>query len=155
MMALSPLAAEERACLQSFLPGGMLHGFARRLEQRLLASLGVQANAVVSPLRDGGDTGGDEPVIRIAPELADAWLALRLGGKPSGVSMPGDERLAVPFKTLIRRTLAESAVNAGKEEWPQAMRLELFLGGRQGTVEIFWNGARALEWARRAIREKT
>lgn len=155
MMVLPPLAAEERACLQSRPTDSVLQGFALRLEQRLLASLGVRASANISPLQDGRDAGEDEPAIRIAPELAGAWLALRLGGKPSGASPTGDARLAAPFKALIRRTLAESAVNAGASEWPQAMRLELSMGGRQGTVEIFWNGARALEWARRAIREKT
>lgn len=154
-MQLPALDAEERAYLQSLLPNSALHAFARRLEQRLLVSLGVPASVSASPSDGGQEKASDgEPAIRIAPELAAAWLALRLGGRTGeGALPPKDAMLVAPFKALIRRVLAESAVNAGVADWPQAMRLRLSMGGQQGTVEIVWNSVCSLAWAQRTIRE--
>lgn len=156
MMQLPALDAEERAYLLSLLPDSALQAFARRLEQRLLASLGMPASVSISPAGGGQDKPiEDEPVIMIAPELAAAWLNLRLGGRTgTGAAPLKDAGLVAPFRALIRRTLAETAVNAGVFDWPQAMRLDLSMDGQQGTVEIVWNSARAQSWAQRAIRGK-
>lgn len=155
MMQLPALDAEERAYLQSLLPDSALRAFARRLEQRLLASLGVAVSASIMPIHDRKQAVADEPAIAIAPELAAAWLNLRLGGGTVTGALPlKDATLAAPLKALIRRALAESAVNAGEAVWPQAMRLHLSMGGQRGEVEISWNSVLALDWARRAIREK-
>lgn len=156
MMQLPALDAEEKAFLLSLLPDSALQAFARRLEQRLLASLGMPAGVSISPAEAGQDPlVADEPVISIAPALAAAWLGLRLGGrKGTGAPPLKDAGLAAPFKALIRRALAESVVNAGAFDWPQAMRLYLSMGGQQGTVEIVWDSTRASGWAQRAIREK-
>lgn len=59
------------------------------------------------------------------------------------------------MRRLIRRTLAESVVNAGEPVWPDVLRLRLVLGGREGMIEIVWNGAAAMRWASRTLREKT
>ncbi len=154
-MRLPALDPRERIWLQARLPGSTLPAFARRLQQRLIASLGVPVGICELP---GGEAQGaaapDEPVIAVQPELAAAWLALRLGGK-AGAGLPlRDGALAAPLRALIRRTLAEAVINSGETAWPQAMRLSVAMGGQQGIVEIFWNGAHALAWARRAMREK-
>lgn len=156
MMRLPALDARERACLQAPQSDAAAQAFAGRLRQRLVASLGVPAS--VSAAECGGldeFDGGAEPAIAIAPELAEAWLVLRLGGRPDAArAVRMDEQLIRPFKAAIRRALAESVVNAGAAGWPQMMRLDVALGGRQGRVEIFWDGAHAGEWSRRTIREK-
>lgn len=158
MMRLPALDPRERAYLQALQPSTPVRAFANRLRQRLLASLRAAVEVGEAPcdsLRDQAIHAGNEPVILIEAELAAAWLALRLGGKTG--SMGGlikDDTLVAPFRTLIRRTLAESVVNAGKADWPQAMRLRIALGGRTGSVDIFWNSAHALAWAHRTIREK-
>lgn len=155
MMHLPALDAEERAYLLSLLPDSALQAFARRLEQRLLVNLGALASISVLPVGDRKPADADEPSIRIAPELAAAWLNLRLGGRAGPAAKPmKDASLAAPLMALIRRVLAESAVNAGEVDWPQAMRLYISIDGQRGEVEISWDSAHARDWARRAIREK-
>ncbi len=155
-MQLPALDPQERAWLQALLPNGAARSFASRLRQRLLASLGVPVSVSESPgVEAQGAPAGNEPMIAIEPELAAAWLALRLGGRPGtgGLALK-DDTLAMPFKALIHRALAEAVVNSGEAAWPQAMRFSVAMGGRQGMVEIFWNGAHAMAWARRTVREK-
>ena len=155
-MQLPALEPHERAYLQALQPNGSMQAFASRLRQRLVAALGVQASVSVSA---GGAMPGmptdDEPLITIEPELAAAWLALRLGGKVGMAGLPlKDITLAEPFKTLVRRALAESVINTGPATWPQVMRLHVAIGGQQGAVEVCWNSECAMTWAHRAIREK-
>ncbi len=155
MMRLPALDPRERACLQALQPGTPLRAFAHRLQQRLIASLAVPVDVREIPCEPAGKPAGDEPVIIIEPQIAAAWLALRLGGKPAASDGPiRDEALVAPFKRLVRRTLAESALNAGEAVWPQAMRLRIGMGGRQGPIDISWSGAQVADWARRVIREK-
>lgn len=156
MMQLPALSAEERACLQSGLAGNALTALAERLRRHLMVSLGGAVAVGEWPGAFAQDlAGGDEPVIRIDPGLAAAWLAMRLGGKPGSAGMPiKDDAPIEPFRRLIRRALAETVINLGAAAWPQAMRLSVAIGPQAGSVEIFWNSARAVSWARRAIREK-
>lgn len=154
-MQLPALAPEERACLRALQPGAPVHVFARRLQQRLLAALGVRVSVRGALCDEVRTTPGEEPVIVVDAELASAWLDLRMGGKAPGARLPmKDAALADPFRAVIRRTLAESVVNAGKAEWPQATRLCLDLGGQTGNTDIFWNSAHAMDWARRILRER-
>lgn len=156
MMHLPALAAQERACLQDPRPHGAAQSFAFRLRQRLIAGLGAAVEVSEAPVAGAPDLpADDEPAIAIQPELAAAWLSLRLGGRP-GAAEPAlkDARLAEAFRTLIRRTLAESVFNGGEAAWPARLRLRLVLDGRQGDVDIVWNSAHARAWARRAIKEK-
>ncbi len=156
MMPLPALDEAERAYLRAPQSDAAVEVFAARLRQRLVASLGVPAS--VSASECGGlDQSGSraEPAIAIAPELAEAWLASRFGGRPGAVWVARmDEERLRPFTAAIRRALAESVVNAGAADWPHRMRLDVSLGGRHGRVEIFWDGAHAKDWARRALREK-
>jgi hypothetical protein len=156
MLQLPALDPEERACLQSLLPGSPLAALAERLRKRLIASLGVAVTVWESPSTAAPETiSGDEPLIRIEPELAAAWLAVRLGGKCGTAGLQiRDASLAEPFRMLIGRALAETVINLGKASWPQAMRLRVAIGRQQGVVDIFWNSEHAMPWARRAIRER-
>ena len=158
MMRLPALDPHERAYLQALQPSTPVRVFACRLRQRLLASLGAAVEVgetPCDPMRDQAMHAGSEPAILIEPELAAAWLALRLGGKAGCTGgLIRDDDLTAPFRLLIRRTLAESVVNAGKADWPQAMRLRIAMGGRMGAIDIFWNSANAMAWAHRTIREK-
>lgn len=157
MMLLPALTPEEQACLQALQPDEQLQMFAARLRQRLIASLGAPASVSAGVCGEPrAMPAGDEPVIAIDTDLAAAWLDLRMGGQggAAGRQMK-DSRLADPFKTLIRRALAESVVNAGLADWPHAMQLRLDMGGQTGKADIFWNSAHAMDWARRVIREKT
>lgn len=157
MLRLPRLEPEERAYLQGLGSADVSQALANRLRQRLVATLGGQV-AVRASLANlpASMLGGNEPVIRIEPDLALAWLAVRLGGKPGRQRLkPGDETLHEPFRLLVRRALAETVVNLGAEAcWPRALRLEATIGGQQGAVDIFWNSDHALAWAHRAIREK-
>ena len=156
MMTLPALDPHERACLLGSQPDRVVGMFAARLEKRLFASLGVPIAINELPVGEAqGLPAGDEPMIEIRPELASAWLGLRLGGKPAATMMSlKDARLSEPFRNLVRRTLAESVVNAGAAAWPRLMRLQLAMGGQQGSMDIAWNSAHALAWAHRVIREK-
>ncbi len=155
-MRLPALDPRERAYLQALSPNSAVRSFASRLRQRLLASLGVPAE--VSEAQGGGaqvGTAGEEPMIAIEPGLAAAWLALRLGGRPGTHERAlKDASLSDPLRALVGRALAEAVINSGEAVWPQSMRLHVALGGRQGIIEIFWNGAQAMGWARRVVREK-
>lgn len=155
-MLLPALAPHERACLLGSQPDGPVRVLAVRLQKRLLASLGTPVGIGELPAVEvQGVPAGDEPVIAIQPELAAAWLAMRLGGKSATAGLPlKDASLSEPFKALIRRALAESVVNAGAAAWPRLVRLQVFMGGQQGGVDIVWNSAHAMAWARRVIREK-
>lgn len=156
MMRLPRLTPDEQACLHALLPNPAVPAFAARLRQRLAASLGTAAEVRALPGDAAPAPPGGEPCIAIAPGLAAAWLALRLGGRPGqGDEPPRDARLLKPLRRLIRRTLAESVVNAGEPVWPDVLRLRLVLGGREGMIEIVWNGAAAMRWASRTLREKT
>lgn len=156
MMQLPALSPEERACLQRGLAVNALAALAERIRGHLMVSLGEPVAVSEIPGAFAHHlAGGDEPAIRIDPGLAAAWLAMRLGGKPGSACVSiRDEALIEPFRGLIRRALAETAVNLGAAAWPQAMRLSVAIGPQAGSVEIFWNSARAGSWARRAIREK-
>lgn len=157
MLKLPALETAERAYLQSLQQGGALPALANRLGQRLVAMLGTRVSVYAVPLgMPASSLCGDEPEIRIDGELGTAWLAARLGGTPreTGTQFRSDAFCA-PFQRLLRRVLAETAVNQGPEAaWPEALVLNVSIGGRQGKAEIFWNSAHALAWARRAIREK-
>lgn len=157
MMRLPALDPRERAHLQALQPSTPVRAFACRLRQRLLVSLGAAVEVGETPCDSARDQAmhGNEPAIRIEPELAAAWLALRLGAKTGALGgLIKDDTLAAPFRILVRRTLAESVINAGTVDWPQAMRLRIAMGGRTGSVDIFWNSAHAMAWAHRTIREK-
>lgn len=157
MLKLPALETAERAYLQSLQKGGALPALANRLGQRLAAMLGPRVSVSAVPLgMPASGSSGDEPEIRIDAELGAAWLAARLGGKPGETAMQlGSDALCAPFQRLIRRVLAETAFNQGQEAaWPQALVLNVSIGGRRGNAEIFWNSAHAMAWARRAIREK-
>jgi hypothetical protein len=157
MLRLPRLEPEERAYLHGLGSEDVFQALAKRLRQRLVATLGAQV-AVRGSLADLPEPmlGGNEPVIRIEPDLALAWLAVRLGGKPGRQRLKlGDETLHEPFRLMVRRALAETVVNLGAEAyWPRALGLDVTIGGQQGAVEIFWNSEHALAWAHRAIREK-
>ena len=155
MMRLPALAPEEIACLRGLQPGAPAHVFASRLQQRLFAALGVRVSVRGALCDEVRTAPGEEPVIVVDAELASAWLGLRMGGKAPGARLwMKDAALADPFRAVIRRALAESVVNAGEAEWPQAMRLCLDLGGQTGNTDIFWNSAHAMDWARRILRER-
>lgn len=157
MMQLPALSPEERAYLQSAQPSSALQALAQRLRRHLVVSLGQAVTVDVSPgSLNSIHLSGDEPVVRIDRELALSWLCVRFGGKPGTASLQlKDEALIDPFRTLIRRALAETVINlADTVSWPPVMRLHINIGPQQGTVEIFWNNERAVSWARRAIREK-
>lgn len=157
MLQLPALEPDERAYLQGLQNNGSLQALASRLRQRLVAALGSAVSVSASPGNISEDTlNGEEPEIRIDRELADAWLAVRFGGKPGTPGgWPAAAALLEPFKSLIRQSLAETVVNLGADAaWPPVLGLQVAIGGQQGTVEIFWNGAHALPWARRAIRGK-
>jgi hypothetical protein len=155
-MRLPELEAGERACLQAPLTATMPQALAGRLQQHLIASLGVPASVSETGCGDAQNLhAGAEPAITIAPELAAAWLALRLGGRTGARCLPiKDEQLAQPFRAMVRRALAESVINSGTGAWPQLIRLNVALDGQQGAVEIFWNSAHAMAWSRRTVREK-
>lgn len=155
-MRLPELEARERACLQAPMSAAVAQVLAGRLQQHLVASLGVPASVSDTGCGDAQNLhAGAEPAITIAPALAAAWLSLRLGGRPGAKCLPlKDERLARPFRAMVRRALAESVVNSGTGAWPQQIRLSVVLDGQQGVVEVFWNSAHAMAWARQAVREK-
>ena len=157
MLRLPRLEPEERAYLQGLGCEDVFQALANRLRQRLVAMLGARVS-VRGSLGHPPESMpcSNEPVIRIEPDLALAWLAVRLGGKPGRQRLkPGDETLHEPFRLLVRRALAETVVNLGSEaSWPRALRLDVAIGGQQGAVDIFWNSDHALAWAHRAIREK-
>jgi hypothetical protein len=156
MMRLPALTPDERAWLQPISPSGALTALAERVRCHLMVSLG--GSVAVSEFPGAvaqGPLRGVEPLIRIAPELAAVWLAVRLGGKPEKAGMQtGDGALIEPFRGLIRRALAEAVINYGDTAWPQAMRMRVAIGSVQGNVEISWNSVHAVSWARQAIREK-
>lgn len=156
MMQLSALEPEERAYLQSLASNPALRALAARLRQRLVATLGVAAEVDELPGSAGTSfTSGSEPAIGIAPALAAAWLAVRLGGRPGMLVLQvKDDALVEPLRHLVRRALAETVINLGDTAWPQAVRLQVAIGPQRGEVEIFWNGGHAMAWARRVIREK-
>jgi hypothetical protein len=157
MLKLPALETAERAYLESLQRGGALTALANRLGQRLVAMLGTRVSVSAVPFgMPAGGSSGDEPEIRIDAELRSAWLAVRFGGKPGETDTQlGSEALCAPFQRLLRRVLAETAVNLGPEAaWPQALVLNVSIGGRQGNAEIFWNSVHAMAWARHAIREK-
>jgi hypothetical protein len=155
MMQLPALSPEERAYLRSMQPGSALQALAARLRQRLIAQLGVAVTVCESPgTPPQGVHSAEEPIIKIGHELAAAWLSVRLGGKPGTASQPfKDDSLIKPFRMLIARALAESAINLGEAVWPRTMCLNVSIGSQQGLVEIYWSNAHAVAWARRAIRE--
>jgi hypothetical protein len=158
MLQLPALESDELAYLQTLQASGGLQALASRLRQRFVAALGVAVSVSASPGTISGDSlSGDEPEIRIDRALADAWLAVRFGGRPGTPSgQSADAALIGPFKWLIRRALAETVVNLGPDvAWSPALSLQVAIGGQQGTVEIFWNSAHALSWARRAIGGKS
>ena len=156
MMQLPALDPQERAYLQARLPDAPTHTFAFRLRQRLIANLGVPVEVIESTASVvQGLPDRDEPVIEIETGLAASWLNTRLGGRSGVTGAPlKDAMLIESFKRLIRRTLAESVFNSGALAWPQAMHLVVAMGGRQGAVDIFWNSAHAMAWARRTMGEK-
>lgn len=157
MMRLPALESHELAYLRNPQSAVPVLSFAGRLRQRLIASLGVSVGVDDVPVAGAQDyLPGGEPSIAVQPELASAWLVLRLGGKPAGGERAiKDASLADPFKALVRRTLAETVVNAGEAAWPARIRLCVSLGGKGGNVDIAWNSAHARVWARRTIREKS
>lgn len=156
MMQLPALNPEERAYLQSALPNNPLQALSERLRRHLTVSLGEAVSASASQVGAAPDQlDSDEPVIRVDHVLALAWLSVRFGGKPHTVSSRVKEGALIdPFRMLIRRALAETVINNDHAAWPVAMRLQINIGQQQGNVEIFWNSARAMPWAHRAIREK-
>lgn len=154
MMQLPELNAEERAALHSGLPDAGLQSLAERLRQGLVVSLGQKVAVSCLPVKTApglSEHGG--PVIRMEPELAAAWLAMRYGGKTEAGYWPvRDAALLKPFQILVRRALAHAVINLGDNAaWPQVMCLQITIGLHQGRLEIIWDGRRAMSWARREI----
>lgn len=157
MLQLPELDAEERASLRSMQPDSATQALASRLQQRLVAALGTAAMVTVLQGKSGAQDWERNgfPEIRLDDKLAAAWLGLRFGGSADSEGFRiGDSSLLRPLESLVRRALAESVINHGSDSWPQAMKLQITIGGSQGTVEILWNSAQALSWAQRAIRGK-
>jgi hypothetical protein len=153
MLALPELSAEERACLESGLPDEPVLALAQRICLHL-ASQGIRAVILEhSALCTTTLFKGRQPVIRIAPELASAWLNLRFGGKPSAyVGKVDTPALTKPLAQLIQHALAETVINLSERTpWPQAMKIQLHMGLLIGAIDIDWNCDEAWYWAQQTI----
>ena len=157
MIRLPELTQEERAYLHAHQPAGDLQALAERVRQHIVARLGGKVSVSCMPGRNIHALPEiNEPVIEVDDKLAAVWLSVRYGGKAETKNWAvRDAALLSPFLSLIRRALAETVINMGKNaSWPQSMCLQVSIGTQLGTLEIFWNSGQALSWARQAIREK-
>ena len=159
MMRLSGLSREELAWLQTLQPCGELHALGERVRQHVVAALGVKVAVSCLPNGVAGRMNDhDEPLIEISPELMDAWVNARYGGGKTQARNAAvhDATFVSPLVALVRRALAQTAINLGeKASWPCTLRLQAVIGKQGGMATISLNSERIHLWARRAIREKS
>jgi hypothetical protein len=150
-MKFSALSPEEKAFFVSATDEpGILESLSERVRCSMTASLGVPV--CVSSARGilpSSSRQGKSPKIMASRELENAWVSVRFGGCPGAADRQVQTGLSDSLMRTLKRALAESVINLGKEvAWPEAVRLELVIQEQEGAVEFLCEPQHLMNWAR-------
>lgn len=149
-MKFSALSSEEKAFFASAADEpGILESLSERVRCSMTACLGVPV--CVSSARGilpSSSRLGKSPGIMASRELENAWVHTRFGGCPGAVDRQVPAGLSGSLMRILKRALAESVINLGKEvAWPEAVRLELSIQEQEGAVEFLCEPRHLMNWA--------
>lgn len=150
-MKFSALSPEEKAFFASATDEpGILESLSERVRCSMTACLGVPVSVsgarVIQP---SGSRTGKAPKIVTSRETENAWVSVRFGGCPGAADRQVQTGLSDSLMRTLKRALAESVINLGKEvAWPEAVRLELVIQEQEGAVEFLCEPQHLMNWAR-------